>query len=277
MRSKDFKILKSGGYPENFSKRKLFMSLQRAGLPKRQCQTITDKISNEISEGTNTKRIFRKTLTLVNQTSSVAAINYSLKRAIFDLGPTGHHFETFVARYFKQLGYETKTCQSVPGLYVNHEIDVVATKGKTKSFVECKFHNRAGIKNDIKIALYVKARWDDLKNGPNGKNLEAFYLATNTAFSSDAITYAAGSGLHLMGVNAPVDKPFIEEIKKLNLYPVTSLRRINKYVKNELLMQNIILARELPGEVPFLRELGLGDDEIKSVLNEVDLLLEKKL
>ena len=142
--------------------------------------------------------------------------------------------------------------------------------------MECKFHNRAGIKNDIKIALYVKARWDDLKNGPNGKNLEAFYLASNTSFSTDAITYAKGSGLNLLGVNAPVEKPFIEEIKSLKLYPVTSLRRINRYVKNELLNQNILLARELPGEIQLFKKMGLKDNEIDMVLNEVDVLLGHK-
>jgi len=30
-------------------------------------------------------------------------------------------------------------------------------------FVEAKFHNRLGVKTDLKVALYVKARFDDLK------------------------------------------------------------------------------------------------------------------
>ena len=74
-----------------------------------------------------------------------------LKKAIFDLGPSGHHFETFVSRYFEEIGYTTKTCQTLNGRLVKHEIDIVGIKNGKRVFIECKFHNRIGIKNDIKI------------------------------------------------------------------------------------------------------------------------------
>ena len=62
------------------------------------------------------------------------------------------------------------------------------------TLIECKSHNRFGIKNDIKTALYVKARWDDLKEGPDGKKVESFVLASNTSFTKDALVYAEGTG-----------------------------------------------------------------------------------
>ena len=104
MKPEKFRITKSHGGIENFSKRKLYSSLRLSGLPNKQSQLITEKVSGEVGEGSRTRDIFRKTLTLVNQTSPMAAVHYSLKRAIFELGPTGHHFETFVARYFEELG-----------------------------------------------------------------------------------------------------------------------------------------------------------------------------
>jgi hypothetical protein len=273
----NFKIYKSYGGTETFSKKKLFASLVRSGLPPKQCQVITNQVAREVGEGSKTRDIFRKTLRIVKQSSPVAAVHYSLKRAIFELGPTGHHFESFVAKYFEEIGYTTKTCQSLEGKFVKHEIDVEATKDGKRIFVECKFHNRVGIKNDIKIALYVKARWDDLKQGVEGKNLDAFYLASNTSFSLDAITYANGTGLKLLGVNAPVEKPFIEEIKDLNLYPVTSLKGLNRHFKNELLTKNIILAKQLTGQVILLGRMGMRDKEIEQVLAEIELLKEKKI
>ena len=274
MKNKKFQILKSSGYPESFSRRKLLLSLKRSGLPNKQCQKITDEVANEVDEGSNTRSIYQKTLRLVNQSSSLAAVNYSLKRAIFDLGPAGHFFEAFVGRYFQELGYTTKTCQVLQGRFVTHEVDVVATRKGKDSFVECKFHNRSGIKNDIKIALYVKARRDDLRDGPAGKNLKYFYVASNTAFTLDAIKYSKGSDIHLLGINTPVEHPFIEEVRGLRLYPVTRLRSINRHYKLELLKRDIILAKELTDNVSVLEKMGFTENEINKVLDEVELLTQ---
>ncbi len=267
-----FRIFKANGDVESYSRRKLVTSLRRSGLSPHEANRIAQKVGHEVSEGTRTKDIFRKTYRLVKETSSVAAALYSLKRSIFELGPTGHHFEEFVACYFKELGHDTKTCLTLQGKWVRHEIDVLVEKNGKRHFVECKFHNRKGIKNDIKIALYVKARWDDLREGPEGKNLDGFYLASNTAFTLDAMTYAEGTGLKLLGVNAPLPESFLEQIKRMHLYPVTSLLRLNRHLKNVLLSENVLLAKEIPENLKLLMKLGLDETEINGILREVELL-----
>lgn len=272
MKRNGFKIYKSNGNIERYSRSKLYSSLRRSGLSNREASLITSKVGKEISEGSKTRDIYHKTLKLVNEQSRVAAVQYSLKRSIFELGPTGHNFEKFVARYFQELGFTTKTCLTFNGKWVKHEVDVVVEKSGARYFVECKFHNRIGIKNDIKVALYVKARWDDLKEGPEGKNLSGFYLASNTAFSLDAITYAEGSGLWLLGVNAPQKESFLEQIKNMKLYPVTSLKRLNRHTKNFLISQNLLLARDIPANLNLLFRLGLDETQINSILDEVNLL-----
>ncbi len=276
MRPRKFQIYKARGNTEFFSRDKLYTSLRRTDLPPRQCDLITDQVSRESSEGDRTRDIYKKALRLVHERSPVAAIQYSLKRALLELGPTGHHFETYVARYFERLGYRATTCQTLQGRYVRHEVDVVAQKQGRSSFVECKFHNRVGSKNDVKVTLYVKARWDDLREGPEGKRLENFYLVSNTAFSADALTYARGTGLLLLGVNAPAERSFLEEIKGLRLYPITSLRRLSKLMKQHLLSRNIILAADLPAHLNLLLQLGLEESSIDSLLAEIDLLKESK-
>ncbi len=272
MRNKHtFQILKSTGRPEKFSKKKLIHSLVRTGLPKRQCEHIANEVTHDICEGQKTSDIYRKTLRLVRERSPLAGIQYSLKRAIFELGPTGHHFEEYVGRYFEELGYKTKTCQILKGKWVNHEVDVIAINHQEKFFVECKFHNRMGIKNDIKTALYVKARWDDLKSGTAGIGLSGFYLASNTAFSLDAIRYAEGTGLRLLGVNAPTDKSFLEHIKELRLYPITSLKSLNKHAKQLLIEKGFILAKDMKGKEDLLYKLGFSESEINNIQDEVDI------
>lgn len=271
-----FNIIKASGRPEPFSKNKLYQSIQHTGLSPKACKSITEKIANELNEGFKTRDIYHKALHLVKESSQVAAVQYSLKRALFDLGPSGHNFELFVSKYFEAKGHKTKTCQLIQGKFVKHEVDVITEKDGFKNFVECKFHNRLGIKNDIKIALYVKARWDDLKSGPDGKLLKSFYLASNTAFSLDAITYANGSGLKLLGINAPTERSFLDEIKDLKLYPITSLRCIKKSLKESLINKKIILAKDLCGREDLLIQLGINDSIIREIMSEVNILCEGK-
>lgn len=267
-----YNIRKSSGQFETFSREKLRHSLLRTGLNSSQCEEIANRVSEEVSNGTKTSDIYKKTLNLVKQSSSLAAIHYSLKRSIFELGPAGHNFELFVSKYFEELDFRTQVSKIIQGKFVKHEIDVIAQKSQEKYFIECKFHNRYGIKNDIKTALYVKARWDDSKEGPEGKDLIGFYLASNTSFSLDALTYAEGVGLKLLGVNAPQESPFIEQIKRMKLYPITSLRRINKHLKNELLKNKVILAKEIPANLHILLKFGLTEEGIEDILNQIKFL-----
>lgn len=271
---KVFHIIKSSGRPEAFSKNKLLQSIKHTGLPSKTCQKITNEVAVKINEGEKTKDIYKKALSLVAENSRIAAVQYSLKRAIFELGPSGHNFEHFVSRYFEAKGFKTKVSRIIKGKYVNHEVDVIASKHGYRYFVECKFHNRQGLKNDIKVALYVKARWDDLKNGPEGKGLRGFFLASNTAFTLDAITYAEGTGLKLLGVNAPSKFSFLEEVKQLRLYPITSLKRINKSNKQKLLLLNLYLAKDLLYQYEALYRIGMTEREIDLLMLEIEQLVE---
>ncbi len=276
-RRRSFKIIKASGAEEAFSQHKLFRSLRRTGLPSGKCSMIAAKVSREIYDGANTGGIYRRALQLVKESSPVAATHFSLKKSLFELGPDGHAFEDFVAKFFEAQGYETKRCQTVRGKFVSHEVDVIATREKECLFVECKFHNRQGIRNDIKIALYVKARWDDLREGPEGKRITGFCLASNTAFTGDAVTYANGTKLRLLGVNAPPGESFLDQIKKYKVYPVTSLGRLTKIIRRELLLQNIILASELPAQKKLLLKLGVSEREFQMLLKDIETLLRNGL
>lgn len=269
---KKFNVIKANGYPERFSQKKLLQSLKRSGLPRKECQKISDKICQEVGEGANTRDIYRKVLNLVKKRSPLARVNYSLKKALFDLGPEGHHFERFVARYFEEIGYDTQTCRVIQGRYIRHEVDVIGKLNGAKFFSECKFHNKSGTKNDVKVALYVKARWDDLKHGPEGRDLDRFLLVSNTAFSLDALTYAKGTGLELLGVNAPAKMSFLETIKMMRLFPITSLRSLTRSMKKEILFKNIVLAKDLLHYKNLLLRLGLSDQEIGRVFEEINYL-----
>lgn len=268
-------VVKANGTTESFSKTKLTRSLARTGLSHKACENIANKVSAEICDGDKTRDIYRKAFTLIKEKSPLATIRYSLKKALFELGPEGHYFEDFVSRYFDRLGYQTAVCKTIQGRFVKHEVDCIATKKEDFFFSECKFHNRSGTKNDVKISLYVKARWDDLKTGPEGANLKGYYIFSNTAFTVDAIQYANGTGLRLMGVNSPNAKSFLEEIKLMKLYPVTSLRNLTRNQKKLLLQRKIILAEELTSEI--LYKMGFDLVQTNRIIDEVKILQKGEL
>lgn len=267
-------VVKSSGEIERFSMAKFQKSLKRTGLPQKYCTQISKQVAAKVHPGIRTKDIYNETFRLIKQQSSLAAVHYSLKKAILELGPTGFIFELFVARYFESIGYATYVGITLQGEFVKHEVDVVAMKNNYQVYVECKFHNEVRTKNDIKTVLYVKARWDDLKNGPDGKYLRAFYVASNTSFTQDAIAYAKGSGLNLLGLNAPEDESFLDKIKKHKLYPITSLKKLKKRYCQDLIREKLILCSDLLNEKDILLKIGMNEEEIKSLYIDINKILE---
>lgn len=266
-------IIKSSGERQMFSANKLKRSLLRTGLRPKYCKQIADEITEQVKPGTSTREIYQHAIKLVKKQSTVAATHYSLKKALMELGPTGYEFEYFVSKYFDAIGYKTYVGIILQGEFVRHEVDVVASKPNYQIYTECKFHNTLGRSNDIKTVLYVKARWDDLKNGPDGKYLKEYYVASNTTFTKDAIMYANGVGLNLLGVNAPLEESFLDKIKFFKLYPITSLKRLKKIYCQQLLLKKIILCKDLLEEKKTLIKMGMSDQEINAVFNDIKKII----
>ena len=187
-----------------FLPEKLKHSLHGSGADDATNNQIVATIISGASDGISTREIYKKTFQLLKQNSNQLAAKYKLKHAIMELGPTGYPFEIFIGEIFKQLNYKLKTGQLIKEECVQHQVDVVAELGTILLFAECKFHNKPGIKCDLKIPLYVHSRFGDIENqfckqpAANGKPQEG-WLVTNTQFSSDAIRYGERAGLLLLG------------------------------------------------------------------------------
>lgn len=266
-------IKKSSGSLEPFSSKKLYSSIARTGLNSKLSKNIVDQIVSKVQTDSSTKEIYKHAIKLIKRKSTVAASRYSLKKSLLNLGPTGYEFEKYIAKYFEAIGFKTSVGIICQGKFVTHEVDVIASTEDKLYFTECKFHNNSGRKNDIKVALYVKARWDDLRQGKNGKNLDGYYLVSNTAFTKDAITYSCGVGLKLLGVNAPEKESLLDEIKALKLYPITSLIKLKKIYLNVLLSKGIILCSELLHQKKLLLKIGMSENEIIQLYSEINSLL----
>lgn len=270
-------IIKATGEREEFNPQKLRDSLARAGASLESIEKVVSQIEDELKEGDTTKDIYRRAFLLLGNEERPAAARYSLRRAVMELGPTGFPFEQFVAEIFRAKGFETTTDFFAKGECAEHEIDVTAWNEEKLIFVEAKFHNELGIKSDLKVALYVKSRWDDLMNvsfnfGGTERKLSEGWLVTNTKFSESAVKYAKCRNMKLVGWNYPEQGNLQDLIEEANLHPITCLNSSTPSDERLLMEAGIVLCRQARDNPDILRQAGLSEEKIANMLEEINLI-----
>ncbi len=277
MENKIPKIIKADGKAEDFNKEKLLQSLIKSGASAHTGELIAKHIEGEVAEGMSSTQIYSHAFTLLKKFERPTAIRYSLKRAIMDLGPTGFPFEGFIAEIFKSKGYKVLTDQHIMGNCVEHEVDVVAYNENKLIMCEAKFHNEPGSRSDLKVALYVKARFEDLSGKEftdygAPRKLNEGWLITNTKFTNTAIQYGMCNGLHMVGWNYPFKGNLQNMIEDAGLHPVTCLKTLSQSNIKTLISQNVVLCKTLFEKKELLDNLGLSQTEKDEVITEISLL-----
>lgn len=266
-------ITKASGQQTPFSPEKFKRSLLNVGASEDLAESIVDEIQPKLYAGISTKRIYRIAFNLLRNTSSPLAAKYHLKSGIMELGPSGYPFEKFIGEILKQQGYAVKVSEIVKGKCVNHEIDIIAEKDNHHFMIECKYHNQPGTKSDVKIPLYIQARFKDVEEAwmqfpGHGTKFHQGWVVTNTHFTSDAIQYGTCAGLHLLGWDFPAKDSLKEQIDTLGLYSVTCFPTLTKIEKQQLLENDIVLCKEICNNENHLNTIGIESSRIKSILEE---------
>ena len=91
---------------------------------------------------------------------------------------------------------------------------------------------------------------------------------TNNRFTSDAITFAKCSGLHILSWDYPENNNLSNKIDNNQLYPVTCLTTLTLTEKEKLLILDVILVKELINNSESLEKIGLSNFRIKNVQKE---------
>ncbi|MCI0597896.1 restriction endonuclease [Candidatus Parcubacteria bacterium] len=274
-------IRKADGTVEAFDGSKLEASLRRAGAGTHTAAHIREAVEKTIAHGTSTHEIYRRAFARLRDMERATAARYSLRRAIFEFGPTGHPFEDFVAELFRHEGWNVEWRKMIPGKCVPHEVDVYASRGKERLAAELKYHNDPGYKTDVKVALYVKARFDDIwQCDPRVSNtcpVDVGYLVTNTKFTEHAIQFARCSGIGLIGWSYPTEGNLYDRIMQAKIYPVTALTTLKKNEKRLLVDHGIVTIGQLQEKREALRPLGISPERIGTVVAEMEALKEPML
>ena len=276
---KEIWILKASGEKELFSCKKLRHSLEKAGTSTELIPKIISHIKSGLKDGMKTRDIYRHAYSLLRKFEATKAGRYAIKNAIMELGPTGFPFEKLVAELLKYQGFSVEVDKIVRGSCVSHEIDVMAQQNERLVLVESKFHNQPGIKTDVKVALYVQARFEDIRkqllsqSGSEQKQLEA-WLVTNTKLTSNAIRYANCVGIRAIGWSYPPDSSLQNLIEAAGLSPLTSLTTLSRNQKRQLLSQGAVLCREI--NKGMLQSIGISESKASQVLKEANNLCKRQ-
>jgi len=274
-----FEVIKASGQPEEFNIQKLVGSLVRSGASEDVAWDIARKVESQITPSMHTKHIFRLAKKILRQYSKAADMRYSIKKAIYMLGPTGYPFEKYFAGILKAYGYSAEINRFLKGYCITHEVDIFAVRADIGSVIECKYHSNGGNPTDVKTALYVYSRFMDIKkayelNHENRVSINEGWLVTNTRCTSDAIKYAGCVGLKIVGWKYPDENSLERMIENKKLYPVTILSSIKKTSLDILFKNDIILVRDIADmdERIFIKQSGLDTAAARTLKREADEL-----
>lgn len=279
METKLILIKKTNGEIEPFNVEKLKDSLRRSNASESEIDKLVKEITPTLFDQMPSKEIYKKAFSLLKKYNRISASKYSLKRAIFDLGPTGFPFERLIGALLNQKGFQTTVGVTLQGKCVTHEVDVLAEKDGNTFTVECKFHSDPKAVSNVQVPLYINSRFLDLqdrwnKNPEKSTLLKQGWLVTNTRFSRDAINYAECEGLRLLSWDYPKNKGIKQNVDKFALYPITTLTSLTKREKDLLIENNVVLTKELFESAHFLTKIGVSAIRKEKILNEIKNLCQ---
>lgn len=271
-------ISKADGSKEVFDPVRLIASLERAGAGHHTAARIAETITSTITPGISSKEIYAKAFTLLRKEERPVAARYALRRALLEFGPSGHPFEDFVSHLFRAEGWQVETRKIIQGKCVSHEIDFYASHPEENTYIaaELKYHNDPGYKTDLKVALYVKSRFDDIFNcEPKVRTcpIDRGLLVTNTKFTSEAVAYAECAGVELLGWGYPTHDNLFLRMSRAKVYPITTLGGLTRTEKRLLVERGVVAVDEILADRRLLDVLRLPVARVGEVLAEAEGLL----
>lgn len=292
-------IIKASGERVAFDEKKLAWSIERAGASKKLARATAAFIATRVRDGMTTSAILTLVRKYLGRESVGVAARYSLKDAMRRLGPAGYEFEQFIAEVLRAYGYATELPDMLPGMCVQHEVDVIARlpagvlesdgmsnekwtkagKDGTTVMIECKYRNEAGIYVRLKDVMATWARYDDLREayaaGKCPVGFTGVWILCNTKITSDGIAFGECKGMRCIGWRYPADGGLERLIELKRLYPITILSTVDQRIQERLAAAGAMLCRDIIGVdvATFARQTGIPALRMERIQREVEAVL----
>lgn len=248
-------IVKADGSRQRFSLRKLERSIRRSGASRGAARTIAARVADQLRDGMTTAEIFDIVRgSLQRKREHGAAARYTLKDAMRRLGPAGYDFEKYVAEILRAYGYVAELPDLIPGMCVEHEVDVVARKGTTTAMTECKYRNAPGLHVHLKDVMATWARYEDLREAYAKRrhpfNFTECWIVCNTKITGDGLRFGTCKGMRLIGWQHPRDRGLERMIEEKHLYPITVLRTLTPLAQEQFAAAGVMLCHDIAQREP---------------------------
>lgn len=266
-------VTKEGGTTEPYNEEKIRTSATRVGVPESLQDQMLQSIRDRLYDGIKTNEIFLMIKEFLRHTDSpYLAMKYNLKDALSQLGPSGYPFEKYIALLLTEVGYHTRINQVIMGSAVPHEVDVLAEKDDITYFIEAKFHKNQAQRTDVRVTLYIKARYDDIRSNWQGGSTRP-WIVTNTRFSTDAIKYGEFQHIRLTSWGYPKGEGIMDLIEHTGLHPITIIDGLSDSDKLRLLTEGVVTCKQL--QDPSNHHL-LSRDFIKNILPQLSQICQNQ-
>lgn len=261
-------IIKSTGEKEEFRPEKIKATCLRIGASPDMAEKIVAEVGAKARDGMTTKEIYALVFEMLKKEGPGFASRYSLREALFRLGPAGFNFEFYIAEVLKAYGYKTEFPPILQGACITHEVDILAEKDSRRFMIECKWRVSVDIFITAKDVLSTWSRFLDLVEGANIKlcpHVDEMWVITNSRLSFDAQKYAQCKNIAVLSWNCPKDMPLPRWIDAKGLYPVTALFKLGSGALPYFVKAGIMLVRDLV-------DLPLAELKSKTKLSDKELL-----
>ncbi len=271
-------VVKLNGEKEAFSAKKVYRSARQSGASKELAEQIVAEVKKKIYPEIKTSKIFQIVRNSLKKERPKAALRFNLKEGIKKLGPTGFPFEKYIGEIFSSNNFKVKLNQHIPGYCSSdYEIDFLAEKNGITYIGECKYRNlfKGKVHSDVALANY--ARFLDIKKGKFFKGKVKSLLVTNRKFTSKAIKYSSCVGVELLGWNYPRKKGLEYLIDSQELYPITILPLLYRYLAEIFVSKKMVLAKDILGidVKKFSRKTKIGEKKLQSLKREAEILFNE--
>lgn len=278
----ELRITKSSGTQTLFDAERIRSSVLRVGVSPTEAERILGDVHARVRPGMSTQEIFAFVQEALARHNHGAADRYRLREALFRLGPSGFHFEQYIAALLQAMGYQSSLPEEYQGACVMHEVDVEASKGGRHFAIEAKFRNSVRDLVHLKDVMASYARYIDLLDGAalgHCPRFDEFWILTNNQFTDRGMQFGRCKGLRLIGWKYPKGQGLAYWIDSLQLYPVTVLHDMTERELAACAQANIMLCRDLctrdVDEVA--RRTGLSRSRVEELAERAGHVMQQKV
>jgi hypothetical protein len=259
-------VVKADGRKEEFKEEKIIQTCLRAGATPEVAKSIARKARETFREGISTRKLYVFIAEELDKAGNSHL--FMLRESVANLDPTT--FELYIKKILEANGYRCAWNKMVLGRYVEHQVDLIASKEKT-FIVECKRHFNPHRFTGLGICLQVESRLRDIVEGSSvgNNNLKAdeAWIVTNTKFSDHAKQYAKGIGIRLTGWKYQEEYSLESLIERKKILPVTLLKT-DPSVHRQLIRKKIVTLNDIIKEKPKM-------PNIKDLIRQSKAILDK--